>query len=83
MGNNRYRNLDSSYYIRRKPNKKKKIKGMVILGVCAALVLITVISVIFLILRKSDTSNDAADLSTISEAIPEEEIQEEPQAWHG
>ncbi|WP_022762482.1 MULTISPECIES: D-alanyl-D-alanine carboxypeptidase family protein [unclassified Butyrivibrio] len=79
MGNNKYRNLDSSYYIRRKP-KKKRIHTPVIIGVAATLILITVISVIFLVLHKDKTTEDAADLSTIQEEIPQEEVApEQPQ----
>ncbi|WP_051204789.1 D-alanyl-D-alanine carboxypeptidase family protein [Butyrivibrio sp. VCD2006] len=73
MGNNRYRNLDSSYYVRRRP-KKKRINTFVILGAVASLILITVISVTFLILHKDKATEDAADLSTIEESIPEEEL---------
>ncbi|WP_049945393.1 D-alanyl-D-alanine carboxypeptidase family protein [Butyrivibrio sp. AC2005] len=79
MGKKRYRTLDNSYYIGRKP-RKKKIKGFVIAGVCAALVLITTIAVIFLVLhKKNDESSEAEDISTIAESIPEEDLPVETQ----
>ncbi len=65
--------MDSSYYVRRRP-KKKRINTFVILGAVASLILITVISVTFLILHKDKATEDAADLSTIEESIPEEEL---------
>lgn len=79
MGKKRYRTLDNSYYIGRKP-RKKKIKGFVIAGVCAALVLITTIAVIFLVFhKKNDESREAEDISTIAESIPEEDLPVETQ----
>ena len=45
-----------------------------VFGAAGALVLITVISAIFLILNKGKGSEDAADLSTIQESIPQEEL---------
>lgn len=74
MGNNRYRNLDSSYYIRRKPRRRKRINTAVILGAIGTLVLITVISVTLMLLNKAKEAEDAADLTSIQEAIPEEEV---------
>ena len=74
MGKNRYRNLDSSYYIRRKPRRRSRFNIPLIVGVASALVLITVISVVFVLLHKGKASEDAADLSSIQESIPEEEL---------
>lgn len=74
MGNNRYRNLDSSYYIRRKPRRRKRINTAVILGAIGTLVLITVISVTLMLLNKAKEAEDAADLTSIQETIPEEEV---------
>ncbi len=73
MGNNRYRNLDNSYYIRRKPRKRKRINKVVVYGLAACLALITVISVVLLKSNKGKASEDAAELSSIQETIPEEQ----------
>ncbi|WP_050008329.1 D-alanyl-D-alanine carboxypeptidase family protein [Butyrivibrio sp. WCE2006] len=73
MGKNRYRNLDNNYYVRRRPGKNK-IKTLVILGVIAALVIATIVAVVLLVLNKNKADDAAADLATIQESIPEEEI---------
>lgn len=75
MEKKRYRNLDSSYYLRPR-RRKNKWKKVIIFGVCAALVLIIAISAIFLFLHKSSKESDAAATESISEPIPEEEAAE-------
>ena len=74
MGKNRYRNLDSSYYIRRKPRRRKRVNLAVILGAVGALALITVVLATAMIIKRGKDSEDVADLGAIKESIPEEEI---------
>ncbi|WP_408070497.1 D-alanyl-D-alanine carboxypeptidase family protein [Butyrivibrio sp. JL13D10] len=78
MGNKRYRNLDSSYYIRRKP-RRRRIKAAAIAGIGIALLLITIIVTVVLILhKKGDKSSDVVEETTVEEEIPQEVV-EEPQ----
>jgi D-alanyl-D-alanine carboxypeptidase (penicillin-binding protein 5/6) len=81
LGNNRYRKLDSSYYIKHSRPRRRRSKLPIIIGVCAALVLVTVIAVIFLILhKKNDTESSVAEASTTEEVAPVEEVQvQEPE----
>ena len=74
MGKNRYRTLDNSYYIRRKPRRRKRVNPAVVLGAVGALALITVIVVATLLIKKGKPSEDVAELPSIAESIPEEEV---------
>ena len=71
MGNNRYRNLDNSYYIRRKPRKRKRINNVFVYGLVACLAFITVISIVLIKSNKKKAPDDAAELASIQETIPE------------
>ena len=83
MGNKHYRNLDSSYYVRRKPAKRKKRFIPILVGAGVLSIIIAAV-LIFIFTGKGNKEEDAADLASIEESIPQEEIEpqieEEPEA---
>jgi D-alanyl-D-alanine carboxypeptidase (penicillin-binding protein 5/6) len=79
LGKNGYRNLDSSYYIRRKPRKKNK--GLIILLGILAVAFVVMIGVgAYFLFGKNKGEDEAPELAAIQEEIPEEvPVVEEPE----
>ncbi len=79
MGKNGYRNLDSSYYIRRKPRKKNR--GLYILFGILAVVFVVAIGVgTYFLVSKNTKENELVEVVTAKEEIPEEvPVVEEPE----
>ncbi|WP_155831053.1 D-alanyl-D-alanine carboxypeptidase family protein [Butyrivibrio sp. MB2005] len=77
MGKNGYRNLDSSYYIRRKPRKKKNKGLFVLFGILAVLFVVTVGVVAYKLISKK--TSEGPEVVSIKEEIPEVDLSpEEP-----
>ncbi len=73
MGNKHYRNLDSNYYVGRRPRRNKK-RFYVIFGVAAFAVLLLVGVFIFALFNKKDES---VEITKVAEEIPEEDLVQE------
>ncbi len=79
MGNKHYRNLDSSYTVRRKPKKSSK-KPLIAFMMISLFALVAVVLFAVVILKKDAQPAEASDMASIKESIPEEEmVAEEPE----